>query len=373
MKIIVLDNDLDYSQRFKYYFGKKYTDMQISVCDNFDAVKKLLQDEAYDIVLFDADFDSIEQKTLEPLIGGAAFAYISGTNEIINEKETLYKYHGVSELYAKICGLYEKKKNRVVRQNDGTAKEGDIREVITFLPVHGGAGASTMAAACAVSLSADCPVLYINLEQCPSDSAFFNNGSKKGITDIVSALKTKYTEAGVYQLLKDVIRKDQNQKNANVSYIRGYNNIMDCTAMTEHCIEVMLKVLRTKFDFQYIIIDTDYIVSPVLNKLIVSSDKLVLVSSGSDIANIKLSKIQRYLDVLKRDEENTMPENYLVFNQYYGMRNEASVARDMQIVARFARYRTDDKTRITSQKIIEEIRVKKGAFAVLTEQPAAQA
>ena len=137
--------------------------------------------------------------------------------------------------------------------------------------------------------------------------------------------------------------------------------------MSEHCIEVMIKVLRAKFDFRYIFIDADYIVGPVLQKLIVSSDKLVLVSSGSDIANIKLAKIQRYLDVLKRDEANTMPENYLVFNQYYGMRNEAAVARNMHVVARFARYRTDDKTRITSQKIIEEIRAKKGAFAVLTE------
>ena len=367
MKILMLDTDLDYAQRFKYYFGKKYTDIHVSLCDNYEAVKKLLNEDTYDVILFDASFDHIEVKSLDALTAGAVFAYVSGTNEIINEKETLYKYQGMSEFYAKICGLYEKKKNRIVRQSDGNAKDGDIREVITFLPVHGGAGASTMAAACAVSLGADCSVLYINLEQCPSDSAFFKNDSKKGITDVVSALKTKYTEAGIYQLLKDVIRKDQNQKGANVSYIRGYNNIMDCTAMSEHCIEVMIKVLRAKFDFRYIFIDADYIVGPVLQKLIVSSDKLVLVSSGSDIANIKLAKIQRYLDVLKRDEANTMPENYLVFNQYYGMRNEAAVARNMHVVARFARYRTDDKTRITSQKIIEEIRAKKGAFAVLTE------
>ncbi|MDE6087250.1 MAG: hypothetical protein K2G25_02560, partial [Oscillospiraceae bacterium] len=99
-------------------------------------------------------------------------------------------------------------------------------------------------------------------------------------------------------------------------------------------------------------------------KLIVLSDKLVFISSGSDISNYKLSKIQRYLELLKREIEE-MPENYLLLNQYYGLKDEAAIMRDMEVIARFARYRTDDSSRITSQNIIDQILSKKEAFVKL--------
>lgn len=127
--------------------------------------------------------------------------------------------------------------------------------------------------------------------------------------------------------------------------------------MTEQILEVLLKTICEKLDFRYVIIDSDFIVSPVLQKLIISSDKLVFVSSGADIANDKLSKIQRYLELLGR-EAHGMPENYLLLNQYYGLQDETAIARNMEILARFARYRVDD-SRITSQGVIEQVLSKK--------------
>lgn len=365
MKVLLLSGDTDYSNRIKHYFGKKYFDVHIYICDNVESVKLLSEKESFDVILFDSDFDNVKAEELGASLSSAAFAYISSTNEIVNEKDTIYKYRSVTELHSQICTLYEKKKNRIVRKND-TGEEKST-EIITFLPVHGGAGSSTMAAACAVSLAARDSVLYINLEEKPSDSAFFATDSKKGITEIISELKTKYTESSIYQLLKEIIQQDRKQKAAKVFCINGFNNILDVLSLTDQCIEILFKILRSKFDFKYIIVDTDSIVSKVLQRIIVSSDKLVFVSSDSDIADIKLSQINRYMELLKRDDENAVPESYLLLNQYYGMSNEGEVVHGMKVIGRFARYRTNDNTRITSQNIIDEVLSEADAFSKLID------
>ena len=364
MKILILDKDIDYLERFQHYLSKKYVHMQIFVCDNLETAKNLVQGDIFDVLLFDAEFNNIKLEELAIDSSNIIFAYISDTDEIINEQDTIFKYLSVSELYSSICELYEKKRNRVIKSGKTEKLKDKKTEIITFLPVHGGAGSSTMASACAIWFSSKSEVLYINLEQRPSDSVFFFSENKKGITDIVAFLKTKYTDDGIAKLLKSVIQKDKKTK---VSFIKGYTNIMDCVSMSEKNLEILLNLVQKYTEFRYIIIDADFIVSAVLQKLIILSDKLVFVSSGSDISNCKLAKIQRYLELLKRDTLE-MPENYMLLNQYYGMNNETTILHDMKVIARLARYRTDDNSRITSQSIINQVLSNKDIFSKLNSQ-----
>jgi cellulose biosynthesis protein BcsQ len=127
----------------------------------------------------------------------------------------------------------------------------------------------------------------------------------------------------------------------------------------------MLSTLRSKFDFRYIVIDTDCIVGNILQKLITQSDKLVFVSSGSDISLDKFNRIKRYLNIIERKTDLEMPKNYILFNQYYGSEDVEAFTRDMTVVARLARYRTDDNSHITSQKIIDVVLGKGDVFANL--------
>lgn len=367
MKLLLLDKDVDYLKRVKLYLEKKHSDIQIKIYDSQESATAAISDERFDVVLFDSAFASEDIGAYE-LAGDAAFAYISGTNEVIDNKDTIFKYCTVSEMYSKICSLYEKKKNRIIKShNEDDQQEKDI-EVITFLPVHGGAGSSTMASACAISLADEHEVLYIDLEQRPTDSVLFDNGCSKGITDIVALMKTKYSDAALYNLLSEAIQKDRKQSFGRVSYIKGFTNIMEGASMTPQCITALIDVIRSKFSFRYVIIDADFIVGPLLKAAILSSDKLIFVSSGSDISNLKLEGIHRYLDVLSREAEN-MPRKYILFNQYYGVENEQTVVRDMEVIARLGRYRTDDKSRITTQQIIDEV-TNKNVFARLRAKPA---
>ena len=362
MKVLLLDTDLDYSQRFQYYFTKKYTNIQVSICDHMEAAKKMLQEDFFDIVLFDAAFDDTPEEDLNMIQSRSAFAFISGTRETVAQQETLFKYCGISEIFTMICAIYEKKRNRVVkaRESEDVGEKGT--EVILFLPIHGGAGSSTMAAACAVALSDEHNVLYLNLEQRPSDAAFFSGDKDRSITDIVTLLQTRFQTKGLVQMLENVIQRDQKQQAGKVSYIKGYTNIMDCVSMTEQSLKTMLNVIKTEMDFRYIIVDADFIMSRFLDTLIYNSDKAVFTSSGADISIEKLRGIQRYLEVLARNTDERIPEKFLLLNQYYGMNEELAVARDMEIIAKFARYKIKEQGRISTQNVIDQVLSKKEAF-----------
>ena len=365
MKILLLDNDTDYSQRFKFYLEKKYSDFSISIFNSIESAKEMADNEKYDVVFFDAEYDKLDFSQFSPDEDSSVFAYMSGTNEIINDSTTVYKYRTISELYNTICEMYEKKKKRVVRTNVSSDVTENDRTVITFIPAHGGSGSSTMAAACAVALAGETSVLYINLEQCPSDTAFFRYPGQKCVTDIVSALKTKYTETGIYQLLKEVIVKEGTYPGTELYCLKGFNNIMDWMALTPQGIRTLIKIIREKFSYKYIIVDIDYIMSSVMNTVITSSDQLVVVSSGSEVAQIKLKKILRYLDVLGRDESNKMPDQFVLFNQYYGSDSKTSGVGNMRVVSEIPRFRTDDMKHITSAQVIEQVLGKKDVFSVL--------
>ena len=357
MKILYLDEDSEYSKRFKYYFEKKYFDVTIDVCDNIDSAKSLLSDTAsrkYDVFLLGSAFDKTDDEVLLKSMENLAFAYMSSTLEIINGRYTIYKYCSVSALHEKICSVYEKKQNRIIKRDDLDEIEEKDTYVITFLPANGGAGSSTMAAACAKVLSNSGKVLYINLEQCSSDKAFFTSSNKKGLSNIVSLLKTRYTEDALYKIIKESVSSDDYGENDNLSFIKGYGTLIDSMSLDNNGLEAIINCVRDKFKFDYIIVDSDFVVSKITDKLIELSDKLVLVTSGSDIAELKVKQFNRYIELLVRDENFDAPQCFTILNKHYGNRGY-DVPFDNTVIGKFPRYRTSDGTRISTHDIIRQI------------------
>jgi hypothetical protein len=63
-----------------------------------------------------------------------------------------------------------------------------------------------------------------------------------------------------------------------------------------------------------------------------------------------------------------MPKKYLLLNQYYGLdvNEEEKVARDMEVIGRFGRYRADDHNLITMEGVVRQILSKQGAFEAIS-------
>lgn len=236
-------------------------------------------------------------------------------------------------------------------------------KVISFFPVNGGSGSSTMAMAAAIALSKepDRKVLYLTLEQRHAEMLLFSSAETKCLTDIVSMLRTNYPVKEGKKLFDTVIQHDQRYSAGNLDYIQGWLNIMDCLSLTPAVLDTIIDILRKQYHYHYVIIDADFIIGDVLKKLISDSDRIVFVSSGADTSNAKIDGIHRYLEIIERDIE-VMPKKYLIFNQYYGLTSEETIARDMKILSKFGRYRSDQHKLISTDGMISHILANENPF-----------
>lgn len=362
MRVLLLDRNEAYAARFAQYLGKK-TDIQVSVCNDLEVCKKMFSEEHFQIVLFDAEFDSVEPADFTKRM--TAFAFLSGVKDTIKDTETIYKYSAVSVIASELMRIYAAHTQHEIKQENAAEGEKTSAEVISFFPVTGGAGSSTMAAAAAIALAKEQKVLYINLEQRHAERLLFESESKKCITDVIATLQTNFQLKEANKLFNSVIFTDSRFSAGMVDFIKGYLNIGDCMSLTPQVLRTLLEVLRKQFDYRYIIVDADFIISEILSCLLLNSDKAVFVSTGSDTANVKIEGIHRYLEILEREHDEPMPRKYLLLNQFYGMEHEETVARDMKIIGRFGRYRAEDHSLLSAAGVVGQILSKGGAFSDL--------
>ena len=117
MKLLILDRDTDYLERFQYHLDKiskqRQGTVEIHIFNQIENVKQELSSgKEYDVILVDASFEKIIDDNFFVLISKSGFAYLSEENEIINNQKTIFKYNKVSKLYAELCKLYEEATKR---------------------------------------------------------------------------------------------------------------------------------------------------------------------------------------------------------------------------------------------------------------------
>ncbi len=362
MRVFLLDSDAEYAARFAQFLSKK-TDIQVSVCGSLETAKKILAEEQFQVILFDAAFDGEDPDAYRKKM--TAFAFISNVRDMVKDTETIYKYSSVSEICDQLMHIYAAHTQHAVKEDDSESGGRHQTEVISFLPVTGGAGSSTMAAAAAMSFAKDQKVLYLNLEQRHADVLLFSSPEKKSVTDIVAAFRTNYQVKEAKRLLDTVILHDEIHGNGNLDFMKGFLNIEDCLSLTPQILDTLISAVRKQYNYRYIIIDADFIIGANLKRLILDSDKLVFVSTGSDVANVKIEGIHRFLEVLEREADEPMPKKFLLLNQFYGLASEDAVARDMKIIGRFGRYRFEDHQALSTEGVISQILAKPDVFADL--------
>ena len=362
MRVLLLDRNEAYAERFAQYLGRQ-GDIQVSLCNDLDICKKMLSEELFQVVLFDAEFDTENPADYSRKM--TAFAFISSVKDKIKDTDTIYKYSSVSEICEEIMRIYTEHTQHEIKQDEPGEGGSVIAEVLTFLPVNGGAGGSTMATAAAISLAARGKVLYLNLEQRSAETLIFKSDSKKCITDVIATLRTNFQLKEAKKLFDTVIVQDTAHGTGNLDFIKGYLNIGDCTSLTPQLLETLLTILRKQFQYRYIIIDADFIIGDLLRRMIVLSDKLIFVTTGTDAANLKTEGIHRYLEIIEREEDSAMPKKYMMFNQYYGDADEENVARDMKIIGKIGRYRSDDRSLLSASGVVAQIVNIPGTFDAL--------
>lgn len=356
MKVLILDKDAEYAERLEHYLSKYAQEIMVLYFDSAEKMRGYMEQHDFDIVLCGESDEISSREELDIPSAGIPFAWLSKKNERVNDEQTIFKYQSVKLIYSQLCDLYEAVyRNRVNRHADPAAEQSDSREasVITFFPVHGGAGSSVMSIACAQSFSESGSVLYLNLEEFCSES-YFNSDNKKTLSDIITELKGKYTKESLEKVIESVRCSDVNINPDRLYFVKGCKNAVDIGFITAKMITAILDSLRSLGVYDYIIIDAGMVVSDMTAALIRESDKLVFTSDASADAEYKLKKVQRYVQLAEREAENKA-EQFMIYNKFYADASLAEYTKGMVVIGTFGRYRLQDNSQISRQTVVKNI------------------
>lgn len=156
IRLVLYSLDRSYREHLVNYLGIHHGDtLEINIFDETHALEEFLKEYRADIILLDQELSCRAER-------GETLIRLSEERGMDAEEPVIYKYQRGELIYKAILNAFASGTDRILRASEG---EGEIKAgTHLFLPLNGGAGASTAVKAYAVKLASDWKVLYLNLE-----------------------------------------------------------------------------------------------------------------------------------------------------------------------------------------------------------------
>lgn len=320
MRIIValLDSDTNYTNRLMMKFADSYSDkLELhSFSDEKMALDFVTNSRVH--VLLANYACSIDPSKIPQRCG---FAYLVDSMDIskFKEEKAVCKYQKADLIYKEILSIfYEKVPGGLqirVSSNDGT-------QIMAFMPCAGGVGSSTAAVACSKYLASQGKrVLYLNAERFGDPDLFFRGEGSSSLSDVITALKQKKSNLALK------IESAQRMDVSGVSYFASAKYALDVLEFSGEDLETLC---ANALKFDYIIIDSDFGVTGLQERIMRIANRIILCSDGSEIANAKLRRIADTLAIIENQRDNDiMTKLYLLYNRFnekMGKTNDGGIA-----------------------------------------------
>jgi cellulose biosynthesis protein BcsQ len=290
IKLVILDSDANYISRLTNAFNANFSDrLEVYAFTKIKTFLDFIENNKVDVVLASESF-GVETKALPET---TEFAYFvdSSSIETLNNKKAICKYTKIDVIYKSILNLYSESQANVI----GFKQEEDAKtKMLSFFPCSGGEGASVMAAAFCLNLAAKGKkVLYLNLEQFGIPGVFFNAEGSLGLSDLIYAIKSN--KSNIVLKLESSVKEDK----SGVYFFGECSVPLDLMEMTNEDIKKMLDITRNSGLFDYIVIDTDMTMNSITKQAMLNSQKIIFVSDGSQVSNLKFARIHKTLAIIE--------------------------------------------------------------------------
>lgn len=309
MKIIaaILDKDSNYTKRLMMKFADSYSDkLELHSFTDEEMALKFVKSSRVHVLL--ANYESSLDPSELPQTCGFAYLVDSADISRYKEEKAVSKYQKVDLIYKEILSIFYEK---VPGGMELRSSSDDGTQIIAFMPCAGGVGSSTAAVACAKYLSAHGKkVLYLNAERFGNADIFFNGEGSATFSDVIAALKMKKSNLAIK--IESALRLDQ----SGVSYFASPAHALDVLEFTGEDLE---SLCANALKFEYIVIDSDFGIGGLQEKLMRIANRIILVGDGSEIANSKLLRIMDTLNILE-DQKNygIYSKVCVLYNRYGG-------------------------------------------------------
>ncbi|MBE6640922.1 MAG: chromosome partitioning protein ParA [Ruminococcaceae bacterium] len=307
IKLAILEKDQSYLNRIVNVFGIKYADkFQIYSFTDADVAFATLETAKIEVMVASDAFEIDVNKL--PRRCGFAYFVDSPDIETLNGQRAICKFQKAALIYKQILSVYSENAGNV----SGLKFGDDASKIIFFQPVSGGAGASTMAAACAVHFAKKGKkTLYLNLERFGSADVFFDAEGQFDMSDIIFALKSRKTNLSMK--LESCVKQADN----GVCFYSKSPLALDMMELNADDLMKLITELQLTGSYDYIIVDTDFSIDREALKLYRKAHTLVWVGDGSELSNSKLSRAFTALKTAEADADSPLPNRtVLIYNKF---------------------------------------------------------
>lgn len=303
IRLALLDSNKVYVERFVGYMDKHYmNEFTIYTAENMQTLQEM-------------PLDKVDVIVAEPRLWDFSFAIPKETglllyteSEDVEQQDgipTIYKYLPIETMVSVIRQQYEKSHKKVVfREKQGGAK------VLAFSGASGGAGTTTVAAACAIYLAMQgYRTLYLDLQTFGDSSLIFQGENTAGLSDVLFAAQNEMKNLGVQ--LEHLMSSDK----SGVWFFKPFSPAADANGWKDKDLQAILQALASSDRIQYLVIDTDGADLRKNQWIYDVSDQIVWVCAQNDMAIHKLERALSAWEVLDDvQQSNVLTKSSVVWN-----------------------------------------------------------
>jgi MinD-like ATPase involved in chromosome partitioning or flagellar assembly len=305
IKLAILDSDRSYISRITSAFQSKYAGSdQVEIYAFTDEDKALSAIKPSKInVLLASDAFKIDPKLIPNNCG---FAYLVETRDIeqYDGRRAVFKFQKIELLYNAIVDLFA----------DSVADEMIVGGGRSATPLYlltsasGGVGASTLAAATAKSLilRGKTP-LYINFEHFGNADLYFSGEGQANFGDVIYAMKSHKPNFALK--LATSAKRDA----SGVYYYSANANALDTKEISGEEIAMLIDSLKHTNFCDCVVIDINLSIDDKVFVLFKLASKIIFISDGSDVSNIKLSRAYNALRILENNNDQEVLHKAALF------------------------------------------------------------
>lgn len=307
IRLAILEKDKSYLTRIVTAFSARYADkLEIYSFTDYQVAMATLEGAKIDVLvandLFDVDVTALPRR--------CGFAYLVDSVDIdtVNNQSAICKFQKADLIYKQILSIYSENAGSVSGLKIGS----DAGTIIAFASPSGGAGSSTVAAACARHFAElGHKVLYLNLEKYGSSESFFHAEGQFDMSDVIYALKTK--KANLSMKLESCVKQDA----CGVFFYAPAKIALDMLELGAEEIQRLLSDLKLAGSYDYIVLDMEYSQNKDTLSILRQAHSIVIVGDGSEISNTKISRAYTALATMEQSADAPITGRMsLVYNKF---------------------------------------------------------
>lgn len=308
IKLAILEKDNVYLQRISAAFHNKYADkLEVYSFTEQDTALKTAAEAKINVLLAGEEY-SIESENLPER---CAFAWFVDTPDVehINQSAAICKYQKIDIIYKQIVSLYSEIAGDIVTTVGG--EEGKT-SIICVLSPAGGVGASTVAAACAISSCRQGKrTLYLSLEKYGTVGSFFQGDGLGGLGDVLYAIKSQKSNLALK--LEGLVRQDK----SGVHFLPECNIVLDRMEMKAEELDILLRQIKLSETYDNVVLDADFSFDSFEMEVMKQAGRILFVSDGSRNANAKIRRVCEAMKILEQQGKcSALNKAMLIYNRF---------------------------------------------------------